>query len=436
MKTQFALRFQPALPVTAACWLMMALTLQADVYVSPAGAGNKDGNSREHAAAAQAGGLQRAWDALPAEATLWLLPGEYKDASLDIAPRADGKARVLAGLAEGGKRAVFIGDFDKTRPGKTGGHVITVMQEASDWVLKDLDFRDVNTAVHLLGGNTNGKLEGLRVYGSREGIRSEGKGKAATDSKDITVSDCVFEHFTKRGLRLLAGHKNITMERCSADAGGKEWATEPFQMGFAVENDCDGINFTDCVARGSYNDAGKKYWNGDGFCVEQAGTVTWTRCRAFDNTDGGWDTKANLSVFVDCIALRNKRNIRVWGKATLENCLAAYAQYPKGTDGACVWSKGEVELKRCTLVGSRPVECEDGGKVTLEKSYIVPVPRTDGERGYIPLEWTRVDDSEFVMSDADGVKKLFVAPEKEFEGGTGFNRREGGSEVGYKHREK
>jgi hypothetical protein len=301
--------------------------------------------------------------------------------------------------------------------------------------LNNLDFRNVNTAVHLLGNNTEGVLSGLRVYGAREGIRSEGKGKAKLGSENITVSDCLFEHFTKRGLRLLPGHKDITIERCSADAGGKVWATEPFQMGFAVEQDCDEINFTDCVARGSYNDAGNKYWNGDGFCVEMAGTVRWTRCRAFDNTDGGWDTKARLSVFVNCIALRNKRNIRIWGAATLENCLTAYAQYPKSADGACVWSKGDVHMKGCTLVGSRPVECEDGGRAALESCYVVTLPKADGERDKFPSEGVNVSGSEVVQSDADGVKKVFVAPEKGLEGGEGFNRK-GEGEVGYKHERK
>jgi hypothetical protein len=412
----------------------------ADFYMSPQGAGTKDGSSKVNAASAGDEGLQKAWDTLPDGDTLWLLPGEYRGASLDIGPQTDGKARILAGLTEGAKRAVFEGDFDRTRPDKTGGLIITIKDGASRWTLKNMDFRNVNTAVHLLGGNVDGVLEDLRVYGAREGIRSEGKGKSKEKaqgvSQNITVRDCVFEHFTKRGLRLLPGHQDITVERCSADAGGKEWATEPFQMGFAVEEDCDEINFTDCVARGSYNDAGNEYWNGDGFCVEEAGTVRWTRCRAFDNTDGGWDTKAKLSVFVDCIALRNKRNIRVWGKATLENCLAAYAQYPKSTDGACVWSKGEVQMKGCTLLGSRPVECEDGGRALLEKSYIVTLPKVDGERDDFPSERTRVSGCEVVMSEEAGVKQLFVAPVKAFEGGKGFNRRAGTNEVGYKHREK
>lgn len=430
-------------PLAGVCSFIAILAVQADVYVSPQGSGAKDGSSKENAASAAEDGLQKAWDALPAEGTLWLLPGEYKEVSLDIAARADGQGRSLAGMVEGEDRAVFVGNFDKTRPGKTGGHVITVMEGASHWSLKDIDFRQVNTAVHLLGRNAEGVISGLRVYDAREGVRSEGMGRSSKDdaktngaTRNITVRDCVFEHFTKRGLRLLPGHKDITIERCSADAGGKAWATEPFQMGFAVEGDCDEIRFTDCVARASYNDAGNKYWNGDGFCVEKAGTVRWTRCCAFDNTDGGWDTKAKLSVFVDCIALRNKRNFRVWGKATLENCLAAYAQYPKGTDGAGVWSKGEVQMKGCTLVGSRPVECEDDGRLVLGSCYVVTLPKADGERDAFPSEGVTVSGSEMVRSDTEGVKKLFVRPEKGFEGGEGFDRKAGESAVGYKQQRK
>ncbi|MEZ0274502.1 MAG: right-handed parallel beta-helix repeat-containing protein [Roseimicrobium sp.] len=421
----------------SACVLSAQADVTANRYLSPQGTGTKEGSSRENAAAAVGDGLQKAWDALPADGTLWLLPGEYVGVTLDISASEDKATRTLAGEVAGDTRAVFVGDFDKARPEKTGGHIITIKEGASRWALKNLDFRNVNTAVHLLGSNEAGTIEGVRVYGAREGFRFEGKGKAKEVSKDITVQDCLFEHFTKRGVRMRPGHDSISVKRCRADAGGKEWATEPFHMGFAVEEGCDNITFTDCVARGSYNDADKGYWNGDGFCAESgAGTITWVRCRAFDNTDGGWDTKADLSVFVDCIALRNKRNIRIWGKATLENCLAAFPQYPKSTDGACVWSKGDVQMTRCTLVGSRPVECEDGGKVTLEKSYVVGLPKTDGERIAFPTEGTSLSNSEVVQSDAEGVKALLVAPEKGFKGGTGFNRKEGSGAVGYKHEKK
>ncbi len=423
--------------VVIACWLTGGTGHTADLFMSPQGRGNKDGTSREHALAAGEGGLQKAWDALPAGATLWLAPGEYRDATLGIKPTKETGPRTLAGETAGEKHAVFVSSFDRKRPEKTGAHAISVLAGTSNLTIRGIEFRDVNTAIHLLGGHDKIVIEDVRVIGAREGIRSEGKGKAAGATKRLTVRGCVFEHFTKRGLRLLSGHEDIVVEGCSADAGGREWGTEPFQMGFAVEAGCTEVSFADCVARGAHHDAGKGYWNGDGFCAESgAGTIRWTRCRAFDNTDGGWDTKADLSVFQDCIAARNKRNYRVWGKGCFKNCLSVFPVYPGGSGGtACVWSKGEVALAGCTLVGDCLLEKDDDkGSFALTDCVLVPLPQADGSYADLPAFGT-AGDSQLIQSNPEGLAKLFLAPSRSFEKGNGFNRTAKKGPAGYREPE-
>ncbi len=403
----------------------------ADLYVSPQGAGRLDGSSREHAASAAGDGLQKMWDALPTGATLWLAPGEYAGVTLDM-----GKgSRNLAGEDVDGKRAVFSSDFDRKRPEKTGAHVITVRAGVSDWSIRHVEFRDVNTAIHLQGGHERGVIEKVRVTRAREGIRSEGRGRGKAVSKALEVRGCEFLHYTKRGLRLLAGHEGVKVEGCRADAGGKDWDVEPFQMGFAVEAGCTDVVFVDCEARGSHHDHGKGYWNGDGFCAESgAGTVTWKRCRAFDNTDGGWDTKADLSLFEDCVALRNKRNYRVWGRGVFKNCLGAFPMHPGGSGGtACVWSKGEVSVEGCTLVGDNVLESEEGGSFTLVDSLVVSLPGQDGRHVDLPaLQGSK--KSELKQVDAAGLERLFRAASPSYERGDGFDRRDAGEgKAGFQH---
>lgn len=405
-------------------------------YLSPHGAGTKDGSTRENAAAASEGGLQKTWDALPPGGTLWLVAGEYPGTSLDIATAPGEGVRTLAGEISGDTRATFTGNFDRKNPARTGGHVVTVMPGASDWAVRNIDFRNVNTAIHLLGGHQRGSIHGVRVFGTREGIRCEGTGKAKAPTRGLKVSDCVFKDFTKRGLRLLSGHEDVQVDRSHADAGGKDWATEPFQMGFTVESGCHNVTFTDCTARGSYDDQGKKYWNGDGFCAESgAGTIRWVRCAAFDNTDGGWDTKADLSVFVDCIALRNKRNIRVWGKATLENCLSAFPNNRGGSGGsACLWARGPMQCTQSTLVGAGLADVEDAGSVSLEKSLIVKLPRVDGkEEDAFPGEGISVTGCEVRGMKVEALKELFPNPDASFEGGSSsFDPKDASLSQGYR----
>lgn len=425
------------LRLLASCLILggaLAQVQAADLYVSLDGAGRRDGSSREHAATAKEGRLQTMWDALPVGGTLWLAPGEYRGITLEVRPSSSKGERTLSGESGGDKKTVFVSDFDKKRPAKTGGIGITVLPGVSDLTIRNVNFRDMNTAIHLQGGHERVLIETVRVTRAREGIRSEGLGRGKTGTKSLTLRDCEIIHFTKRGLRLLAGHESVRVDRCRADAGGKEWDVEPFQMGFAVEAGCHEIDFIDCEARGSHHDHGKSYWNGDGFCAESgAGTVRWKRCRAFDNTDGGWDTKADLSVFEDCVALRNKRNYRVWGKGIFTNCLSAFPLYPGGSGGStCLWIKGAVTLEGCTLVGDSLVENEDGGSVTGSRSLLVLLPGKDrdqdeDESGLSALEgWA---NSEVKRMEEAKLSEIFHKPLRTFERGTGFDRVDGNKKV-------
>ena len=368
-----------------------------DVYMLPAGAGSKDGSSWQNALGA-ADGIQAGWDKLAPGQTLWLGSGDYGAAKLTIRSGGEaGRLKTLAGRDTGGGAPVFTSDFDKNRPDKTGATFVTLSDGADYWAIQNIAIQSYRIGIASgEGGHVGARVRNFDVTDCREGISLQGGGTAQNPdaaSHDIKISGCDFTGYTKRGIRLRNGNYNFQITNCVADAGGKAYATEPFQMGFnviggdeakagqAAGADDHDITFTGCIAMNSYHDTGKKYWNGDGFVAERGvKNLTFKNCAAFDNTDGGWDTKAENVILENCVALGNKRNYRFWGTTKLINCLSAYSIKPGGSGGDIgLWAAGEVSGERCTFVDNGAnFETDKDGKITLTDSIIAQTKARGG----------------------------------------------------------
>lgn len=358
--------------------LLAASTARADMFVLPRGAGFKDGSNWQNALDASTGGLQKGWDTLAAGETCWVGSGEYAGVSLQIkAGGSEGQYKKLIGIDRGAGLPLFIGDWTKDKPAK-GRNFIEVARGVNSWWIQDLRVRHYRIGLAGAGRHNTAHIENFDVDNARSGIELSGGATAenlAIGTHDVVIEDCDFKNYTKRGLRVQGGVYNLQVRRCTADAGGREWAVEPFQMGFNVMGGENGvkdhdISFEACVASRNYNDAGDQYWNADGFVAERnAYNLRYLNCRAFDNTDGGWDDKSLNPALIGCIALRNKRNFRFWttGTATLFNCVGAYAFKPGGTGSADgLWTPGKVRAEFCTFHGN-PVGIElDGAKAEVE----------------------------------------------------------------------
>ena len=109
----------------------------------------------------------------------------------------------------------------------------------------------------------------------------------------------------------------------TADSGGREFATEKFQMCFGMGGakgsvDSD-ITFENCVARNAYDDAGDKYWNADGFCaVPRVLEMMYSKLEAagkhlkgFKKTvyELAWDYANNYDIYRKGLIYKVKRNL-------------------------------------------------------------------------------------------------------------------------------
>lgn len=419
--------------------------------VLPSGAGTKDGSSWGNALDASQNGLQRGWDALKPDETLWIGSGQYVNVTLHIKSGSEaGRFKKLIGYDSGMGRPIFVSTFDKMNPAKSGQTFLTAESGASQWWVQNIELRNYRLGLYGRGRHQNVRIINFDVTGCREGISLDAGATVenpALGSHDIEIRDCEFTHYTKRGIRFQNGNYHVRVINCAADAGGREWATEPFQMGFSVAGavksqagvagapDHD-LTFINCIARNNFNDAGTKYWNADGFVAESGVyNLRYTNCKAFDNTDGGWDDKSSNALLEGCVALRNKRNFRFWGSARMVRCLSAYAVHPGGNGSAAgLWASGEVMAERCTFHNnSIGIDVDEGGSVALSKCIVSNDRQQKGVLTDVEAKAQLKHSETTLWQEGEGGEApQFVNPSPQWDGvGTNFNSKTFGAQKGY-----
>lgn len=370
------------------CCLLLGPLAAAELHMTPDGAGTKDGSSWENALAYSASptSLQEAWDRLQPGDTCLLGPGAYEARTLNLHANGTDAAgrRTLRGVITDGKRPVFTGTWSKQAPDK-GIVLFQIATGATWWAIENIGIRNclAGVATQSPGRVAHGRLSNLAMEEVREGVILIG-GATATQPElgthDLAIEDCSIVHYTKRGFRFRDGCYDIRLERCLADAGGKDWAVEAFHMGYSIAgggndsgvSDHD-LTFVDCITRNNYWDTGEgRYWQGDGFCAERATyNLTFIGCESYDNGDGGWDVKSANPLLIGCIAMRNKKNFRFWADepgVLLVRCVGAYAFKRGGNSEATgIWVGGKTRAIRCSFVENGDSIVMNDYKVTAER---------------------------------------------------------------------
>lgn len=398
--------------------------LAAEAWLAPGGQGDRSGRDRDNAA----DDLAKAWNAVAPGGVVHVLPGRYEGQSV-VVTRAlggrEGKVKTLKGESDAEGAPLFVGNWTRENP--AGGlDFVTLQGDASHVAFENLRVEDYRNAFVGMDGNVGLTFRKLTMRRLREGVN-------LSRARDVVIEDMSAVHFTKRAVRIRGGSQNIVVRRAEADAGGEEWAVEPFHMGFAVGGDKGtedkDIRFEQCVARNSFHKAdGKRYWNADGFCAEgNTRDITWIDCAAFDCTDGGWDIKTKNGKMINCVAFRNKRNFRVWSseETLMENCIAGYAikRGGSGTEAGIhvCGNAGKVRVVNSTIVGNGiAVDADQKGVATLDRCLIVTLGKKvdDAE----PEASVKGLDTCTVVEDLPA----FPAPDKDWDGkGKAFDRPAG-----------
>ena len=310
---------------------------------------------------------------------LTVAAGEYSNIS-GLELRAGGtkaKPIVIRGEVKDGKRPVLTGTWKREKP--ANGPVFLSLNPGTSYVtIENLELRNFKSALVANGPNHGVKVAKVDLSYCRDGYVLDGgmvDGVPDSGSSGFEMTDCKILFHTKKGVRTSNGFHHAKFVRCIADGGGKDYANiEPrdiFSVGFQLMGSYRSkggrkadhhIEFIDCEANNNYYDpTPKSYWNADGFCSEAAThDLTFIRCKASGNTDGGWDLKTTRPKFIDCVSTGNKRNYRVWSKpgevARFENCVSENC-WNVGNSGhdAGFWALGggAIEYVNCTSRNDR-----------------------------------------------------------------------------------
>ncbi|QDV10867.1 hypothetical protein CA51_07210 [Rosistilla oblonga] len=410
-----------------ATWILIAshclpcLVDAADFHLTVQGAGRKDGSTWEHALDQQALSDVVNKTMMPGDRLL-LGGGVYKDARLTITQGgADGSPKTIAGVDRGEGLPVFISTWSEDKPDK-GATAVQIKPGAGYLVLEGLRIEDYKNCVLVSAGKEGANCPHL-VFNDVD-MRRFRHGFYLSGCDDLQLHGCDLRRYTKHGFRFEQGCNRVTLRQCTADCseGDAYWETktELFPFGFIVNN--GGVPnsqfvFEDCLAQNNLMPLQKKrYKNGDGFVVEgNTSDVRFTGCRAIRNQDGGFDLKVDGVQLVDCIALGNSRNIRIWKSATLKNCFSGWASCGLWCNG------GPITVDRSTFHAMRTaaVQTDDKAKqpITLRDCLITSCPQTHRKTARGKVE----TDATVVAEEADAA---YMQPSPGWDGlGTAFNSR-------------
>ncbi len=404
-----------------------------EVHVLPRATGRADGTGWENALGANA--VQEIVSkGLKAGDRLLLGSGTYLELELEI--RVSGTAEqpvIIEGIDRGGELPLITGKWSEHKPDK-GSIAVEFGHSASHIILRGLRFRDHQMAVLAPPAKGGSVRAGLRF--ENISITRVRHGFYLSDCRDLVLENCQVRRCTKHAFRFESGCVNVTVRHCEADCSegdaGWERLTEPLPFGFFANGRTrpnQTLLFEDCVARNHLMPhQTSSYKNGDGFVVEETTTgVTFLRCRAFRNQDGGFDLKPPDVVLKGCVAGGNSRNFRIWTTATLEDCFSGYAPTGLWCDG------GPVTVTRSTFysLSHAAVETDDHARapVTLRNCLLgaVKEPRRATGSGRVNIDASNIHDP------ATNAPRLrLVAPDSKWQGNSDAMNSRAFPEKGYR----
>ena len=321
----------------------------ADWFITPEGAGRKDGASWEQALDQTA--LARAVNELSKSGDRLLIgSGVFKNMELTIsAGGSAGRPKTIVGVDRGAGLPVFASDWTIAQPAK-GRVAVRIGPVASHLTIQHLRLKGyligvAASPVKEAGARSHLIFEDVDLEQGRHGFY-------LSDCDDVLLTGCDLKRYSKHGFRLDQGCHRVTFRQCTADCseGDADWETktELLPFGFTLNNGGTPntqVVFEDCLARNNMkSNQTKKYKNGDGFVVEgNSQEVVFRRCRSLRNQDGGFDLKVPEVQLTDCLALGNKRGFRIWTTGTLTNCLSV------GGETGLWGNGGPVTASRCTF---------------------------------------------------------------------------------------
>jgi hypothetical protein len=444
MRTTLITSWRTALPLAATLALFASTSLARDYFITPNGAGSKNGSSWANAYSWNASNTNIGTilnQTMDAGDRLLLGSGTYgAEKSLAINSSGTSSARKTIEGVNTGNGLPIIQPDAWTRTNPTGGvwSALSFGGTGPDyWTIKNLTLQSAEHGVYVASTLTSecvgNQFIDVKVINTRHPfyLRSFDSG---------LFRRVEMRQYTKHGLRFDGKCNNNVVEDCVANMSNEDdsWYdhSEAFPFGFFIntgEGANSNISFFDCDARNHrQNDQGDRYWNGDGFVVEGGNTgISFNKCRSINNEDGGYDIKPAISM-KNCVAVNNKRNFRFWnGTFSINNCVSSFTSKRGGSGGRnAFWIEdAKVTLNYCTAHDTDGTLVSEQGTGSADLG--LSILSLTGSNGSF-RDGTGTETTTTRYRPGSGTNPKFVSPSNTWGGvGKNMNTLEYGSSRGY-----
>jgi hypothetical protein len=337
-------------------------------YVSPKGAGQRDGSSWANAGTLSAFGALLARAGPGGQILLRADMGAYElPAAIDVRGGGipDHPITVMGvDASENPTKAVIVGT--RTTPysatGAPGSEVFRLLRGANHLRFKYLSFRNQGNGCFRIGGDIRDlAIEHVDAVNVRRFIENTAIGSLKSASVDgLIIRDVKINGFSKGAVRLQYDTRNVLFEDVHGDSERQD--RDNFAEGIALEGTVHDVVLRRVSMRNS-QDTLHEYWNGDGFATERnVYRIRFEDTEAAGNTDAGYDLKSSETTLDRAVAKDNKHNFKLWGnRIVVSNCIG---ESPRLRGGTGVQSQFEILQGTDVLVrGCRLVDTDPGTTV-------------------------------------------------------------------------
>lgn len=357
-------------------------------YITPTGAGRRDGSSWNNAGALLNLPVLIGRVVPGGRILLRADMGPYRTPrSIDLRRGGTpGQPITIMGVDAAGNpmKATLMGT--RTEPysptGAPGSELFRLLRGANHLRFMHLSFRNQGNGCWRIGADIRDlTIEHVDAFNVRRFIENTSAGNEKSASVDgLVIRNVNVSGFSKGAIRLRYDTRNVLLEDVSGDSERQDG--DNFSEGVALEGTVHNILLRRVTMRNSH-DTLHEYWNGDGFTTEERTyKVRFEDTVASGNTDAGYDIKSNDSVLERAFAEDNKHNFKLWGRGiVVSDCTGRAPNLRGGTgiqDQFEIVGNADVVITGCRLEDVDPrttvFHVERNAKARVKKTTVSKHP--------------------------------------------------------------
>jgi serralysin len=314
----------------------------ATLYISPTGAGLRDGSSLANAGALADLNAFIAAAGPGGEVLLRADEGPYQQ-NIEIAltsggaPDAEVTIRGIDGDGDPMPAEIIGTRAENWTPGQAEGtELFRLLSGADNLAFQDLTIRNFGDGAFRVGADiANLTLRQIDATNFHRFFNDQALSPATSASiTGMVVEDVTVTAYAKAAFELKYDTQNVRLENVIGDS--QRQSGELYVVGVHINDTAHDIVLSHVEMKNSYGSGSStRYWNGDGFATERdTYNIRFEHTAASGNTDAGYDIKSDNTVLIHAVSEGNKHNYRIWSDTvTLQDSVSRSPVKLGGTGG-------------------------------------------------------------------------------------------------------